>query len=325
MHSLLTVVVCTRDRAGLLQKCIEALLNQSVPSDRFDILIVDNASSDNTPAMIAAYAAENPTLYTFREERVGLSQARNSGITQTASEWIAYLDDDAIPHLDWAEKLLAQIESRRFDGIGGLYLPYFDNLPPPWYLDRYNSNQWMIRDETKSYTMALGDPKFSGGNCAFRRSVVQQLGGFSLALGMRDNQQGYGEEVDLQERMLRAGYRLGFDSEIRMDHHTPRHKQEPGWFIARSFANGRDISQSEALRHPVVWRRFLHTLFRGGLRLARSELRAFGTSARGMAKGSYRWQNVAIELGEPLATFLGRLSGILRGTGTPPSEGPALR
>lgn len=313
MHDLLTIIICTRDRAAQLEKCVQALLNQTVSRDRFGILIVDNDSTDSTPDWITSHATMHTNIDAILEKRVGLSHARNTGFEASSSEWVAYLDDDAIPHLDWAEKMLHRIESGDFDGIGGYYGPYFDAAPPAWYLNRYNSNQWMLRGDTHCYSISAMNPKFSGGNCAFRRSVLVELGGFSHELGMRDGRGGYGEEIELQDRMLEAGYRLGFDADIRMDHHTPGHKQKLAWFITRSFYNGRDMARADAARFACSWRQLLHTLLRGGIRVVRSQLRAIRTSCRHLADGTYRWQNVLIECSDPLASYLGRLYAVFAG------------
>ena len=313
MHDLLTVIVCTRNRAEHLERCIEALTNQSVSEDRFNILIVDNDSTDSTPDLIAAYIEASSNIGTVCERRVGLSHARNAGYERSSSEWVAYLDDDGIPHSDWAEKLLLRIETGEFDGIGGYYQPYFDNSPPAWYLSRYNSNSWLLRKDARCYSIGATDSKFCGGNCAFRRSLLVELGGFSLELGMRDGQLGFGEEVELQDRVLEAGYRLGFDADVRMDHFTPLHKQQLTSFLARSFSNGRDMARADGARHRVVSYWFFHVLLREGIRVARAELRAVRTSWRHLSDGSYRWQNAVIECGEPLAGYVGRLYGILSG------------
>ncbi len=313
MHSELTVIICTHNRAAQLEKCLEALLHQSVEDESFEILVVDNGSRDETPELISRYQARSPQLRGVREEQIGLSHARNRGIEASHGEWVAYLDDDAIPHPDWAERLLARIREGNLDGIGGLYQPYFDAEPPAWYLDQYNSNYWMLRGKVHSYTLTPSDPKLSGGNCAFKRKLLVELGGFRADLGMCGGRLGYAEEVELQDRMLAAGYRLGFDANIRMDHHTPEYKQRLSWFLMRSFSKGRDQAGVDVGRHPDPWQRFFHTFGRAAGVAIRDELRAIVTSAHEVAKGNWRWQNCMIATCHPVTSFLGRIFGYLRG------------
>jgi glycosyltransferase involved in cell wall biosynthesis len=310
MQDRLTVVICTRNRAAHLEKCVEALLHQSVSEDAFDILIVDNASTDSTPELATAWSDAHPQIEWVHEPKVGLSYARNIGFASVKSEWVAYLDDDGVPHLDWVEKLLDRIDVGDWDGIGGHYGPYFEGEPPDWYLPRYNSNDWLLREGTSDYEIFASDSKFSGGNCTYRRSALVALGGFSTELGMRDGHIGYGEEVDLQDRMLVAGHRLGFDAEIRMDHFTPREKQRLLSFVHRSFSNGRDIESAGAARHPAPWRRLAWVVFREGIRMLRAEGGAFAASLKQLVLRRYRWQNAFIDCSAPVADYLGRLTGV---------------
>ena len=208
MDRRLTVIICTHNREQLLRKCVESLLQQSVPENRFEILIVDNASRDGTAACIAEYAGKYDFIIAVHEARVGLSHARNTGLEHAAGEWIAYLDDDGTAHTDWVARLLEHVEAGEFDAVGGLYLPHFESAPPAWYLDRYNSNSWMLRKDSPVYEIRAGDPHFSGGNCAYRRAALIEIGGFSPELGMRGDRMAYSEEVELQNRLLERGYRL---------------------------------------------------------------------------------------------------------------------
>jgi glycosyltransferase involved in cell wall biosynthesis len=309
MHAELTVIVPTHNRAPQLEKCLEALLHQSVGEDRFAVLVVDNASHDDTPDLIARYQAGWPALTSIREEAVGHSHARNAGLHGCESEWVAYLDDDAIPHPDWAERLLSRIDEGQYDGVGGYYQPYFDGERPAWYLDQYNSNHWMLRDGSRSYLLGIDDPTLSGGNCAFKRKLLVELGGFNVDLGMKGDRVGYADEVELQNRMLAAGHRLFFDADISMDHYTPAYKQKLTWFATRSYCAGRDQAGADVIRYPGAARRFVHLFVWGALIAARDELRAIKDSLRGLVRGSRRWQNALIAASQPPAAYLGKILG----------------
>jgi glycosyltransferase involved in cell wall biosynthesis len=304
---LLTVVICTHNRAEHLQRCVESLLHQTADSSVFEILIVDNASRDETASVAARYSAAHANVRDIHESVTGLSHARNAGIRAAESQWIAYVDDDAIPHPDWAERLLLRIETDDFDAYGGLYLPYFDGPPPGWYLDRYNSNTWMLRDGEPFYEVGPSDPKLSGGNCAFRLAALESLGGFSTELGMRGDERAYSEEVEVQNRMLDAGYRLAFDADWRVDHFTAPYKQHLGWFMLEAFRLGRDQVTMDLKRHPSTWKRFEHCVVRAGYGAAKEEWRALRTSLGGLRDGSYCWQNVVIDVARPALHYLGKL------------------
>lgn len=96
MSKALTILVCTHNRADLLRGALESLELQSLPRDRFEVLVVDNASTDGTPGVVAECAARGRVdLRSVREEELGLDAARNRGIREAAGTFVAFLDDDA--------------------------------------------------------------------------------------------------------------------------------------------------------------------------------------------------------------------------------------
>jgi glycosyltransferase involved in cell wall biosynthesis len=119
----LTVCICTHNRPRYVRDCLEGLRGQTVPRDRFSVLIVDSGSPPVAAAELATLAAE----YDARLQRVdqpGVSAARNAGAWSARSPYIAYIDDDAIPAADWVERILAAINrpGRRPALIGGRIL-----------------------------------------------------------------------------------------------------------------------------------------------------------------------------------------------------------
>src|ERR1700760_3891563 len=106
---VITVCVCTRDRPGYLRNCLEGLRNQTAPADAFEIVVVDSASTGDVPAQLAHIVAGHGNARLLREERPGLSRARNAGAQAAYGGYIAYIDDDAIPAPDWIECILAAL------------------------------------------------------------------------------------------------------------------------------------------------------------------------------------------------------------------------
>lgn len=90
----LSIIVCTCNRAAFLQRCLDALIAQSVPETAYEVLVVDNNSTDETASVVARMLPRHPHLRYVREEHQGLSYARNRGMRETASPWVAYVDDD---------------------------------------------------------------------------------------------------------------------------------------------------------------------------------------------------------------------------------------
>ena len=91
-----SVILCTHNRGPLIETTIQSVLEQDFPAAGFEILVVDNASNDATPALLRAIAARHAgRIRIVREPRLGLSRARNLGIRESRGEVIAFTDDDA--------------------------------------------------------------------------------------------------------------------------------------------------------------------------------------------------------------------------------------
>ncbi len=128
----LTVCICTHDRPRYVRDCLDGLARQTVPRDRFTLLIVDSASAERTELAALAQAHDARLI---RLDRPGVSLARNAGAWAARTRYIAYIDDDAIPAPDWIECILAAIArpGRPPALIGGQILPKWEAPLPRWW------------------------------------------------------------------------------------------------------------------------------------------------------------------------------------------------
>src|SRR5262245_23716854 len=120
----LSVIVCTYNRVDLLRHTLAALAAQRVSSSvRWDIVVGDNNSTDDTRLLIPNFARTAPvsTRYLF-EGCQGLSYARNAGIAASEGAIVAFTDDDVMPDADWVQRVVS-IGVQGVDGMGGRVLP----------------------------------------------------------------------------------------------------------------------------------------------------------------------------------------------------------
>ena len=111
--TIASVVICTHNRADLVGRAVEAALAET-HGHRGEVVVVDNASTDATPAVLEDLVRRgNGDLRVVQEPRLGLSLARNLGLAEARGEVVAYLDDDAIPRPGWLGALLARISAAR--------------------------------------------------------------------------------------------------------------------------------------------------------------------------------------------------------------------
>ena len=105
MSLTMSIVVCTHNRCGLLRELLLSLHDQSVAGDSYEIIVVDNNSTDATRLVVEELSTRKGPLVRYVQERKqGLSCARNKGAFTSQGEIIAYLDDDSIASRHWAEK-----------------------------------------------------------------------------------------------------------------------------------------------------------------------------------------------------------------------------
>ncbi|MDH3661367.1 MAG: glycosyltransferase, partial [Alphaproteobacteria bacterium] len=134
---LVSVVVCTYNRADLLRVCLDSLTCQNAGG--FEIIVVDNNSTDQTRTVAASFAQRVPPVrYVFEPEQ-GLSAARNRGWREARGRYVAYVDDECRMPVDWIGNMTETIQAHQPEMLGGPYDACFDGPPPDWYRRPYFS------------------------------------------------------------------------------------------------------------------------------------------------------------------------------------------
>ncbi len=245
-HPVLSIIVCTYNRAAILLECMESLAGQSVDPDNYEVLIIDNNSTDETRASAVHFISENKNFMLFSEPIQGLSHARNRGWRESRTEWIAYIDDDAKAPRNFVEQILSVIDRHDFDCFGGRYVPWYKYGKPPWYKDEYGSS---ALDQTRAGILEKG--YLSGGVMVIKKSVLVHFGGFPHFLGMKGDVISYGEETYLQTKLRGSGYRIGYDPDLVIEHLVPAYKMRVGWFLFSAFSRGK-VSWTSVGKHATL-------------------------------------------------------------------------
>jgi GT2 family glycosyltransferase len=210
-----SVVVCTHRAISSLSACLDSIRGQSLPRDRFEIIVVDNAPSARGPL------AEFADVRWLREARGGLSLARNTGVAAARGEIVAFIDDDATADRDWLASLLAAFGTdQTIACVGGRIELDLPADPPGWY-DAALDGWWSRFDPpSESPTLVTGYSQLPyGANLAVKRSVLNELKGFDVDWGRgRDNLRG-GEDLEFCLRAMRTGYRVCTTGLAKVSHH----------------------------------------------------------------------------------------------------------
>ena len=267
----LTVAICTKDRTDNLARCLESLLklqtaNKPVGSPNFEILVVDNAPSDEQTQKLVASL---PTVNYVREPKPGLDFARNRALTEATNEMLAFLDDDVVVDRNWLDGFIeAWAENPDAAAFTGLVLPY-ELATEAQILFEQNGGFRRGFEKIRYGQFLPGNPLYpcgsgifgAGCNMAFRREILLKLGGFDEALDTGAPLPG-GGDLDIFYRVIRAGYPLVYEPQYLVFHQHRREKEKlrrQYWtwglgftaFVVKSYQS--DPPQRPKLRRLVWW------------------------------------------------------------------------
>ena len=204
----LSIILPTYNRATDLQRAVAALLRQDAPARAYEVIIVDNNSSDATAAVTAAIA--DCRVRTIREPRQGLSHARNAGLREARGELVAFTDDDVEVAPDWVSTIIGTLDARPdVDGIGGRVLPAWEGERPEW-LTKAHWAPLALQDhgDQKRVFDARTPIGLVGANLALRKAVFARTGPFSTSVQRVEDGIGSTEDHELLMRLYAAGGRV---------------------------------------------------------------------------------------------------------------------
>lgn len=280
MNPLFTVALCTHNHADRLTRTLADLAQMRAPDVPWEFLIIDNASSDATPAILEGHAwPQGWQVRVVREDKLGLSNARNRAIQEARGEYVIFMDDDETADPDWLCAFERLVEAHSPDAFGGRIDVMFEDMRPSWLADELLA---FLGELHRADTIVqLTDPGsfFHGGNFGFRKSVCETVGGFDSMLGRKGTDNTGGEEVDFYRRLLAAGFRVWWTPEAVIYHRIQAAKLKRGYFLDLHFRQGK----MEAIRRrgngPRVPPNYLYgQLLRAALTAWRNR-RAVGSDA----------------------------------------------
>ena len=235
----ISAIVCTLNRSHYLRKAIQSLLDQTLPREEYEIVVVDNGSTDDTAEMVHKEFSHMPNLYYFSEPVLGLSQARNTGWRSANGEYVAFLDDDAIASPHWLEKILDVFETVKPQPgcVGGKVEPVWEAPRPQWLSDSMAPYLTIVSWLDIPTTLG-GNQWLAGANMAFPRNLLESVGGFNSTVGRSGDRLLSNEEILLQKQLIEKGHHCFYHPAVYVDHHIPRYRLSKGWFFRRVFWQG---------------------------------------------------------------------------------------
>lgn len=258
---MLSVIIATRDRASLLADTLDALAAQQWPASAFEILVVDNASVDATPAVVRAAAerAAAPIVY-LREERAGKSHALNTAAARARGDLLVFTDDDVLPSPGWLAAYARVFADTGADYAAGRILPLWEAPPPRWVSPALHGvlaipdggpARLHLGKGLNDHIMPIG------ANMAVRRAVVDWIGGWNPALGKLQGTLRTGEDHEFALRMTAAGLTGVYEPEAVVRHRVPADRLRRAYFRRWFYENGAIVAGIEE-DHPTPGRYVLN-------------------------------------------------------------------
>lgn len=278
-----TVAVCTRNRQETIEACLASVVAQDFPKERFEVVIIDDGSSDGTPDIARRFVSDAPPIVRYiRQPHGGLSAARNRAVTEGRGDLICFLDDDAEAVPGWLGAIQAGAESHPdVDCFAGRIRLRLESKAPRT-CDR-ESLAAELDEDSPQHPVTWA----KGANMAMRKSAFRHVGLFNPALVWR------GDEVDWQRRLKEAGGKLRYLPDALVWHRrlerdlrwTRLLKTRFGWGIGQVQYRreaGEALVYSHELR--IIFFALLHAIRRrcpGGLLKAVTHVGAVWAGLRG--------------------------------------------
>ncbi|MHB8461160.1 MAG: glycosyltransferase family 2 protein [Vulcanimicrobiaceae bacterium] len=251
-----TIQLCTYNRAALLERVLDACFEQTAPSDSYEVVLVNDGSSDGTDAVIERAKARATCAFTaITQSNAGLARGRNVGIERARGERIIFIDDDVLPTPTFVQEHLRAHDEHPHNIVrgGAINVESFDDLPPPvWSVKHYSGNFFWTT------------------NVSVPLATIRAIGGFNESFSE------YGwEDIDVGLRLRFGGVKATFHPKALAYHYKPRLRgRDVAKSIRQSQAQARTAVQLARI-HPH-WRTYLAT---GINPLQRSMHRWFRSSA----------------------------------------------
>lgn len=235
----ISIIIATRNRAGVLSDTLGHLAKQQVHGLRWETVVVDNGSTDDTPQVLAQ-ADQRLHLTAVNEPEAGKNRALNRALALARGALIVFTDDDIVPRPDWLGQLAAAASRWPAHGIfGGRIEPDYPAGTPPWLAAHPFAAIAFARFEMGDTERDIGDVSPFGPNYAVRATWLTGMS-FREEMGPSSDPRGpLGDETDFLRQLRQRGARTVYVPAAVVRHRVEPHQLHFQWLLDRSFRAGR--------------------------------------------------------------------------------------
>jgi len=263
----LSIIICSYNRANYISAALDALYQQTTSLDQFEVFVVDNNSSDGTPAIFSAWRASHPNgqFYYVTEKQQGASFARNTGAALAKADWLCFIDDDAIAYPNYVAQVIKHTYDQPFViGFGGRIIPKYIPEEPKWMSYYVSSMVGNFDYAPKACAFEHGKYPLES-NMIVSKKVFDQVGGFNTAIpGVMGTVRIGGEGKDLFYKIMHLGHTIYYDPSIIVDHIVEVSKLTPAYLYRVASGIGRgERARTKAINQKA----FVHKIIEYQLKL----------------------------------------------------------
>lgn len=264
----ISVVVCTYNREKYLDKSISSLADQTLDKDKYEVVLVNNNSTDGTAARskeLMGKLGDRVSIRYFLENNQGLSYARNRGVQEAKFDLICFIDDDAVAEPEFLENILSFFNSNHnAAGIGGKIIPLYVDGKPKW-MNRFMEGLVAKVDLGGQIMKFKGNKYPIGCNMTYTREHLISVGLFDPDLGRKGNSGEASEEKDIFLKIINLGKEVYYLPTAIVHHVIEKTRLEKSYISKIS----KGIGRSERIRHSKKggWsliKKYLELMFKFG-------------------------------------------------------------
>lgn len=262
----ISIVICTYNRAQYLPEALDSLQKQTVESSRFEVIIVNNNSTDNTDEVCQQYMASYPNfpIKYVNEDHQGASFARNTGAALARGEYLCFMDDDAIANVNYVDTILQFFHNYPdAGGLGGRIIPRYIPAEPVWMshfvsslVGNFNYSKEIIVFSENKYPLES--------NMIIRKKDFDAVNGFNTALpGVKGTLRIGGEGKEFFFKLKALGRKIYYHPLVIVEHIVETKKLTPEYMyrVASGIGRGERV-RTKAISMVAFYQKIAEYLFK---------------------------------------------------------------